>query len=97
MIKQLLGATTFLVVATAQAAPQDTCITNELDESVITAELALAVGTCHMARATQDGSVAALEYAHSWFQQAQKLGAREAPKHLAAVERQLEQAGHAND
>ncbi|UXY55543.1 hypothetical protein [Pseudomonas tohonis] len=97
MIKQLLGATTLLVVATAQAAPQDTCVTNELDESVITAELALAVGNCHMARATQDGSVAALEYAHSWFQQARKLGASEAQKHLDAAERQLEQAGHAND
>ncbi len=97
MIKQLLAATAFFVVATAQAAPREACVTNELDESVITAELALAVGNCHMARATQDGSVAALEYAHSWFQQAQKLGASEARKHLDAVEQKLAQAGHADD
>ena len=90
MIKQLLAATAFFVVATAQAEIHSDCVTNELDYHLITADLALAVGNCHLARASEKGgAVAALEYAHSWFLQAQALGSGQARRALDIVERKL--------
>ena len=98
MIKQLLTATTFFVVATAQAEPHGNCVTNELEDRLITADLAVAVGNCYLARASEESqAVAALEYAHSWFLQAQALGSSQARSGLDLVERKLAQAGRAHD
>ncbi|AVO51716.1 hypothetical protein [Ectopseudomonas mendocina] len=98
MIKQLLTATAFFVVATAQAEPHSNCVTNELDDRLITADLAIAVGNCHLARASDEGeAISALEYAHSWFLQAQALGSSQARQGLDVVEGKLAQAGQAHD
>ena len=98
MIKQLLTATAFFVVATAQAEPHGNCVTNELDDRLITADLAVAVGNCYLARASEESqAVAALEYAHSWFLQAQALGSSQARSGLDLVEKKLAQAGQAHD
>ncbi|WP_276487113.1 hypothetical protein [Ectopseudomonas mendocina] len=98
MIKQLLTTTAFFVVATAQAEPHGSCITNELEDHVITADLAVAAGNCHLARAgNEDEAVSALEYAHSWFRQAQELGSSQARQGLDVVERKLAQAGRTHD
>lgn len=98
MIKQLLTATAFFVVATVQAEPHGNCVTNELEDRLITADLAVAVGNCYLARASDESqAVAALEYAHSWFLQAQELGSSQARRGLDLVENKLAQAGQAHD
>jgi hypothetical protein len=98
MIKQLLTATAFLFVATAQAEPHGNCLTNELEDRLITADLAVAAGNCHLARASDEGqAVSALEYAHSWFLQAQTLGSSQARRGLDLVEKKLAQAGQAHE
>ncbi|MBD9482492.1 hypothetical protein IB229_05900 [Pseudomonas sp. PDM14] len=98
MIKQLLTATAFFVVATAQAEPYDNCVTNELEDRLITADLAIAAGNCHLALASDGSQIfSALEYAHSWFLQAQALGSNQARQALDLVEQKLAQAGHAHD
>lgn len=95
MIKHLLAATTLLAVATAQAEP---CVTNEVDEPLLTAEIALAIGNCHMAQAV-DGidSIPALQYAHSWFLKAQQLGSQQASSNLKMVEQKLDKADHSDE
>ena len=98
MIKQLLTATAFFVVATAQAEPHGNCVTNELEDRLITADLAVAVGNCYLAHASEESqAVAALEYAHSWFLQAQARGSSQARRGLDLVEKKLAQAGQAHD
>ncbi len=95
MIKHLLAATAFLVVATVQAEP---CVTNEVDEPLLTAEIALAIGNCHMAQAADgvDG-IPALQYAHSWFLKAQQLGSQQARSGLKMVEQKLDKADHSDE
>jgi len=98
MIKQLLTATVFFVAATAQAEPHGNCVTNELEDRLITADLAVAVGNCHLARASDPSqAISALEYAHSWFLQAQALGSSQARRGLDLVEKKLAQAGQNHD
>lgn len=97
MIKHLLAVTAFVVVATAHAAPLETCLTNELEARSITAQIALAAGNCHLARASDDTQrIMALEYAHSWFLHAQALGSSQAREGLEKVERGLAQVGQEN-
>ncbi len=97
MIKQFMAATALLVVATANAEPNDACATNQLDDSQVTADIAVAVGKCHLASAVDgSNSVAALEYAHSWFLEAQRLGSSQARQDLKDVEQRLELAGRTN-
>ncbi|MFV3415468.1 hypothetical protein ACQCLI_22400 [Pseudomonas nitroreducens] len=54
MIKQLLTATAVLVAVTVQAEPHDNCITSELEDRLITADLAVAAGNCHLGRASDE-------------------------------------------
>lgn len=96
MIKQLLTATAFFIVTSAQAEPYGDCVTNELDDRMITADLAAAAGNCHLSRANDEGIVA-LEYAHSWFLRAQTLGSSQARQGLETVEGKLAQAGQSHD
>ena len=98
MIKQILVATAFFVAATAHAEPHGNCVTNELEERLISAELAVAVGNCHLARAADESqAVSALEYAHSWFLKAQTLGSSEARRGLDQVGKKLVQAGQKHE
>lgn len=97
MIKHLLAVTAFVVVATAHAAPQETCLTNELEAGSVTAQIALAAGNCHLAQASDDTQrIVALEYAHSWFLRALALGASQAREGLDRVERGLAQVAQEN-
>ncbi|MGP0172326.1 hypothetical protein ACSVIJ_10605 [Pseudomonas sp. NCHU5208] len=97
MIKHLLAVTAFVVVATAHAAPLQTCLTNELEPGSITAQMALAAGHCHLAQASDDTQrIVALEYAHSWFLYAQTLGASQASEGLERVERGLARVAREN-
>ncbi|MFB4369138.1 MULTISPECIES: hypothetical protein [unclassified Pseudomonas] len=90
MIKQLLTATAFIAAATAHAEPSGNCLTNELESRLVTADLAVATGNCHLARASDESqAVSALEYAHSWLLQAQALGSSQAREGLDKVENRL--------
>lgn len=81
-----------------QAEPHDNCITSELEDRLITADLAVAAGNCHLGRASDESqAVSALEYAHSWFLQAQTLGSNQARRGLDLVEQKLAQVGQAHD
>ncbi|MFI8479164.1 hypothetical protein ACIGCM_01150 [Pseudomonas sp. NPDC078700] len=96
MIKPLMAAAALLIAGTVNAEPYAVCITNELDDTVITADIAFAAGQCHLARAIEDTqNVSALEYAHSWFLEARRLGSNQATQGLKDVEQKLESAGHA--
>ncbi|MWV14298.1 hypothetical protein F3I62_19530 [Pseudomonas sp. R-28-1W-6] len=98
MIKPLLAASALLAAAATQAEPHSSCITNELDEHSVTAELAMVQGKCHLTYASANpDDVPSLEYAHSWFKKAQTLGSVEATKELKEVERKLQLTGHYNE
>ncbi|SDI16349.1 hypothetical protein SAMN05216603_12349 [Pseudomonas benzenivorans] len=95
MIKYLLTAATFLGAVTAQAEP---CVTNEVDESLLTAEIAFAIGNCHLAQVVDGmGGVPDLQYAHSWFLKAQQLGSSGASDSLKMVGQKLDKADHTDE
>ena len=96
MLKQLLTAGLLLASGAVLAQPESPCITNELERDSVTATLALEIGKCHLAAASNgpDG-LPALEYAHSWFLQAQALGAEDAQRQLETTHARLQLAAEA--
>ena len=96
MLKQLLTAGLLLASGAVLAQPESPCITNELERDSVTATLALEIGKYHLAAASNgpDG-LPALEYAHSWFLQAQALGAADAQRQLETTHARLQLAAEA--
>lgn len=96
MIKQLLALGLLIASSAVLAQPDSHCITNELERDIVNAALALEIGKCHLATATNDANgLPALEYAHSWFLQAKALGAADAQEQLDTTYARLQLAAGA--